>query len=598
MEFEERFRIRTAVPSDLPGIGVLIRESFFALLDSYPELTDNSEFVSRLDEQVSSALSSDLDETIFAETYLSSPNTHFWVTESVGGDCQLVACLGLKKKNQDEAELVRMAVHPDFRGSGVGSTLLSFFDKFCIRRGICRALLATANHRASKFYTTNGFTLYNKSSHSVSSNNSLTVYKMAKFYGEKLITRVSIIGGTHGNERTGIELLRQWSSSSIQAEKVKRSTFSTQLVLGNPAAARINQRFVDVDLNRQFSIQNLNTIDSNSFRSVEAAATGPYEVQRARHLNELLGPKDYFNTFKVDSLKDDRRELGTDFIIDLHTSNSNVGCVAMISSLEDDMLAARACQYLVDKSLSNDFTLPPIKITSHTLVTKPDSWSVDSISPNGLSFEIGPIAHGTLNSTLLEATRSLVCATLDFIENHNRQILDRVSQVEETSAEEILASKKGLMWVNGHYFAAFPEHANARKEPSDFRMLEYYNLERVVEYPELHCDENPPSGLLLLEDPSSKKIKLSEFLIHPNLLGQDWNPVRIGDAVFIATDGSGNEKVLQVAEHVPGNKTSSPASMSNVGSDQEYFPMFINEAAYQEMGIAFALLRRASMVVL
>ena len=55
-----------------------------------------------------------------------------------------------------------------------------------------------------------------------------------KHLGERLVATVAVIGGTHGNERLGVELYKQWHMNA--AEELRRDTFRTEVVLGNPTA--------------------------------------------------------------------------------------------------------------------------------------------------------------------------------------------------------------------------------------------------------------------------------------------------------------------------------------------------------------------------
>lgn len=67
--------------------------------------------------------------------------------------------------------------------------------------------------------------------------------------GEPL-RRVAVIGGTHGNEMSGICLARYW----LQAPgELQRPSFFVAPVLANPAATAACRRYMDYDLNRAFT---------------------------------------------------------------------------------------------------------------------------------------------------------------------------------------------------------------------------------------------------------------------------------------------------------------------------------------------------------
>ncbi|MFC1503716.1 succinylglutamate desuccinylase/aspartoacylase family protein, partial [Pseudomonadota bacterium] len=105
------------------------------------------------------------------------------------------------------------------------------------------------------------------------------------------INTVAVVGGTHGNEFSGIYLLRKWQKN---AQLISRSSFSTQTVFANPKAHEENRRYSDCDLNRQFSLADL---DDQKLAN--------YEQSRAKVINNQLGPKG---------------NAKTDFIIDLHNT--------------------------------------------------------------------------------------------------------------------------------------------------------------------------------------------------------------------------------------------------------------------------------------
>ena len=73
---------------------------------------------------------------------------------------------------------------------------------------------------------------------------------------------------------------------------------------------------------------------------------------------------------------------------------------------------------------------------------------------------------------------------------------------------------------------------------------------------------------------------LPSAVLHPDLLGRDWQPLRQGDPLFLAEEGT----VLPFALPI-GIKAS------------RVWPVFINEAAYGEKGIALSLTNREAWAV-
>lgn len=62
-------------------------------------------------------------------------------------------------------------------------------------------------------------------------------------------SRVALCGGTHGNEMSGVYLVRELQRQKI--EKVGSATLTT--VISNPRAVQMCKRYTDVDLNRCFT---------------------------------------------------------------------------------------------------------------------------------------------------------------------------------------------------------------------------------------------------------------------------------------------------------------------------------------------------------
>ncbi len=195
------------------------------------------------------------------------------------------------------------------------------------------------------------------------------------------IIRVAIIGGTHGNELTGIHLIRKWRMNGVE---VSRPTFQTSLFLGNPKAIGENRRFIDEDLNRCFSVEAL--------KSIEPAS---YEASRAQVLNGVIGPKE---------------SPKYDFVIDLHTSTSNCGAMIILFDLNPFNVALAA--YLSNSiSSARVYYIPAVGV---------DQPYLNSICKRGLAVEVGPIPQGLLRSDTCALSTTMVTLALDFADSMNR----------------------------------------------------------------------------------------------------------------------------------------------------------------------------------
>ena len=112
------------------------------------------------------------------------------------------------------------------------------------------------------------------------------------------IRDIVVAGGTHGNEYTGV-----WCIQHLEEQlhlKQQFPSLQVQTLLANPPAFHRNRRFVDTDLNREFTMKKLSN----------AATPTTVEGRRAQELNKELGPKEHPQT---------------DLIIDLHSTTSQHG---------------------------------------------------------------------------------------------------------------------------------------------------------------------------------------------------------------------------------------------------------------------------------
>lgn len=66
--------------------------------------------------------------------------------------------------------------------------------------------------------------------------------------------RVAIFGGTHGNEMSGVTLVNLWTKNSAE---IQRKRVETKPFITNPRAVEKCTRYVDTDLNRAFTPENL-----------------------------------------------------------------------------------------------------------------------------------------------------------------------------------------------------------------------------------------------------------------------------------------------------------------------------------------------------
>ncbi len=196
-----------------------------------------------------------------------------------------------------------------------------------------------------------------------------------------VIRRVAVVGGTHGNELTGVYLIKKFQQFP---DLLKRSTFETVALLANPKAVALNRRYVDRDLNRCFSRADLANPD----------LTG-YEDTRAKEISAQLCPKD---------------QNKADFIIDLHSTTANMGLTILPSSKHPFNLQLLAYLSELDRSVRVCFREDDGE----------DAPMLRSLSAFGCTIEVGPIAQGVVNAHQLQQTERLVCSIVDYLDATNR----------------------------------------------------------------------------------------------------------------------------------------------------------------------------------
>jgi succinylglutamate desuccinylase len=291
----------------------------------------------------------------------------------------------------------------------------------------------------------------------------------------KLIRRVAIVGGTHGNELTGIYLVKKFDRFP---ELLDRPSLECTTLLANPPAIAANRRYIDRDLNRCFADADLANPD----------LTG-YEAQRAKEILLEFGPK---------------ADSSIDFIIDLHSSTANMGLTILPSSL--DPINLQLAAYLSQVH-------PAVRVCSGLSVQSDPM--LRSLSPLGCTIEVGAIAQGILDANLLQQTEMLVHSILNYLDAANQGVPLSV--------------------------------------PAS---LTLYQTIESIDYPRDAAGELTAA-------------------IHPQLQFRDYEPLVPGAPMFLSFTG---ESI-------------------GYGGASIVYPIFINEAAYYEKGIAMSLTAKQEILL-
>lgn len=198
------------------------------------------------------------------------------------------------------------------------------------------------------------------------------------------LSRVAISGGIHGNELSGVYIVREMQKKKLE----KKGNISIITVLSNPRAIDVCRRYVETDLNRCFT---------SSLLSSPITDSTPYEQRRAKELNAELGPKG--------------SEKAVDLLLDLHNTTCNMGVTLIIPSI--NWLTLHIYKYIQTK-----MTLAPVRAIQFDL-SHSDSYSLDSVGKYGFAIEVGPQPHGVLRADIYNMMKKTIDLTLDWLQIFN-----------------------------------------------------------------------------------------------------------------------------------------------------------------------------------
>ncbi|MBN3899740.1 MAG: aspartoacylase [Nostoc sp. NOS(2021)] len=296
------------------------------------------------------------------------------------------------------------------------------------------------------------------------------------------IERVAIVGGNHGNELTGVHLVKKFQQ---YPNLINRSSFETLALLGNLKAIEEGKRYIDKDLNRCFTNEGLQNPQLSS-----------YEDTRAKVIQQILQPQN---------------QPFVDVIVDLHSTTANMGLSLIFCDMHPFLLRLGA--YL--SSIN-----PMVKVFVNQ--QSREGGFLRSLCELGFVIEVGAVAQNVLKAELFQKTEQLIYAILDYFEGCNQ------GNIPQTNSQ-----------------------------------LTLYQYIGTVDYPR----SDAYGGLRLRGE--------IQAMIHPQLQFRDYEPLNPGDPMFLTFEGK---------------------DIFYEGASTVY-PIFINEAAYYEKGIAMYLSQKQEEVV-
>lgn len=200
------------------------------------------------------------------------------------------------------------------------------------------------------------------------------------------IKSVLIVGGTHGNELSGITYVNNHINSKQTAAQTsaRYPSLSVQWHIANHAAIASRTRYCEDDLNRQFTPEKL---------TQEIATSAEQNIAFA--FNKQYGPKG---------------DSSTDLVIDIHNTTSNMGPTLIL--LESDEFHQHLASFV--KSL-----MPEAIILIEDEKPFYEHKYLCTIGKRGLMIEVGPQPQGVLRAQAYIQTKMLCEAILAFCEQYN-----------------------------------------------------------------------------------------------------------------------------------------------------------------------------------
>lgn len=197
----------------------------------------------------------------------------------------------------------------------------------------------------------------------------------------KKMQRIALIGGTHGNELSGIYLVKKWLAQ--QTLKQWNALDITARIV-NPRACEQSVRYIETDLNREFDIADLENMNK----------TG-YEALLAKKLNIEFGPKGN-SPYEV--------------LIDLHNTTSNMGACLMLQR-------KNAFTILLGGYVKHH--MPHANIYFQDNVPEEKQNFLLTVAQQGVTVEVGPQPNSVLQQETLDLMELMTRHILDFVELRN-----------------------------------------------------------------------------------------------------------------------------------------------------------------------------------
>jgi aspartoacylase len=319
-------------------------------------------------------------------------------------------------------------------------------------------------------------------------------------------------------------------------------SLSIDTLLANPQAFIQNKRFINVDLNREFSTDKLgqawNYIDNNNnnllslIDDVSHELLLPYETIRAQEIDSLLGPK--INIGKHESStsllnNDNTNTPKVDIVIDLHTTTANMGITLIIP--EGDALMSQAAAYVLAKcqleygsSSSGTANGAGATCLMHAVPNRAERMNLSSCGLHGFTIEVGPVPQGVLRHDIVRKTQFALHSLLEFLHLRNIELLNKEKKEENddnngqmTNDDNSSSRTTILQQLMQHYPKGIvPCYRSApAKQPGE--------LSGKIRWPIDTTSINP---------------NFPAWMVHESIQDCDYKALHVGDPLFVDIDGN------------------------------------------------------------
>ena len=197
------------------------------------------------------------------------------------------------------------------------------------------------------------------------------------------VESIMVLGGTHGNELTGVRLIEQWATL---APTLKRPSLKLSNRMANQRAVDQRVRFVDQDLNRQF-------VEGDDSEQPQSA----HEQALASTLRNEFGP---------DS------DAQPDLIIDVHNTTSQMGATLIL--VDDDRFNQQMARYVSQ-------AMPKCNVLLENEKPYSQHPYLCTMGKRGVMIEMGAQPQGVCRADIFADCMDLLNHILDFCEAYNNR---------------------------------------------------------------------------------------------------------------------------------------------------------------------------------